>query len=261
MALNEALKEFSIEGKAAMVIGAELPLGAAAAQILAEAGANVMLASQEPGTGDVLKDLAKKIVALGRKAEVKIQSAITRADLSACVDLTVKQFGAVDIAVNVLDVPFFAPVEGTDDTAFEKVIENNFKTVWMACQEAGRSMVQHGGGVIVNITSIMAERGVPNATLYAAAQAAVISLTRSLALEWARKGVRVNAVEMGWVEDERSPAVADQEFGQSLVKYLPEQRLLKPEELGGALLYLVSPAAAYVTGQSIAIDGGVLCRV
>jgi 2-dehydro-3-deoxy-D-gluconate 5-dehydrogenase len=261
MVLNEALKEFSIEGKAALVIGAELPLGAAAAQILAEAGANVVIASQDPGTGDVLKDLSKKIGALGRKVEVKIQSAITRADMSACMDLTVKQLGSLDIAVNALDVPFFAPAEATDDTAFEKVIDNNLKTVWMACQEAGRSMVQHGGGVIVNITSIMAERGVPNGTLYVAAQAAVISLTRSLALEWARKNVRVNAVEMGWVEDQRSPAVKDAEFGQSLVKYLPEQRLLKPEDLGGALLYLVSPAAAYVTGQSIAIDGGLLCRV
>lgn len=261
MALNEAIKEFSIEGKAALVIGAELPLGAAAAQILAEAGANVMLASQDPGTGDALKELSKSIGAMGRKAVVKIQSAITRADLSACMDLTVKQLGALDIAVNALDVPFFAPVEATDDTAFEKVLENNFKTVWMACQEAGRTMVQRGGGAIVNLTSIMAERGVPNGSLYAAAQAAVLSLTRSLALEWARKGVRVNAIEMGWVEDERSPAVKDEDFAPSLVKYLPEQRLLKPEELGGALLYLVSPAAAYVTGQSVAVDGGLLCRV
>jgi 2-dehydro-3-deoxy-D-gluconate 5-dehydrogenase len=261
MALNEAIKEFSIEGKGALVIGAELPLGAAAAQILAEAGANVMLASQDPGTGDALKELSKKIGAMGRKTVVKIQSAITRADLSACMDLTVKQLGALDIAVNALDVPFFAPSEATDDTAFEKVIENNFKTVWMACQEAGRTMVQRGGGAIVNLTSIMAERGVPNGSLYAAAQAAVLSLTRSLALEWARKGVRVNAIEMGWVEDDRSPAVKDEDFGPSLVKYLPEQRLLKPEELGGALLYLVSPAAAYVTGQSVAVDGGLLCRV
>lgn len=261
MALNEAFQEFSIEGKAALVIGAELPLGAAAAQTLAEAGANVMLASQEPGTANALKDLSRKLSALGRKAEVKIQSAITRADITACMDLTVKQLGSLDIAVNALDVPFFAPVEATDDTAFEKVIDNNFKTVWMACQEAGRTMAQRGGGVIVNITSIMAERGVPNGSLYVAAQAAVLSMTRSLALEWARKNVRLNAIEMGWVEDERSPAVKDEQFGQSLVKYLPEQRLLKPQELGGALLYLVSPAAAYVTGQSVAIDGGLLCRV
>jgi 2-dehydro-3-deoxy-D-gluconate 5-dehydrogenase len=261
MALNEAFKEFSLDGKAAVVIGAELPLGAAAAQILAEAGANVVLASQEPGTADALKELSRKVGATGRKTVVKVQSAITRADLSACMDLAVKQFGSLDIVVNALDVPFFAPMEATDDIAFEKVIENNLKTVWMACQEAGRTMIQRGGGVIVNLTSIMAERGVPNATVYSAAQAAVLNLTRSLALEWARKNVRVNAIEMGWAEDERSPAVKDADFSTALIKYLPEQHLLKPEELGGALLYLVSPAAAYVTGQSIAIDGGLLCRV
>jgi hypothetical protein len=175
MALNEALKEFSIEGKAALVIGAELPLGAAAAQALAEAGANLVLASQDPGTGDQLKELAKKISAMGRKAVVQVQSAISRADLSACMDLTVKQLGALDILVNALDVPFFAPVEGTDDSAFERVIENNLKTFWVACQEAGRTMIQRGGGVIVNLTSIMAERGVPNASLYGAAQAAVLN--------------------------------------------------------------------------------------
>src|ERR1700752_1387404 len=107
MAGNEAFKEFSIEGKAALVIGAELPLGAAAAQTLAEAGANVMLASQEPGTANALKDLSRKLSALGRKVEVKIQSAITRADVTACMDLTVKQLGSLDIAVNALDVPFF----------------------------------------------------------------------------------------------------------------------------------------------------------
>jgi NAD(P)-dependent dehydrogenase (short-subunit alcohol dehydrogenase family) len=261
MAVNEAFKEFSIEGKGALVIGAELPLGRAAAQTLAEAGANVVLASQDPGTGDALKELSKKIAATGRKAVVKIQTAATRADLSACMDLTVKELGSLDILVNALDVPYFAPVEATDDTAFEKVIENNLKTVWMACQEGGRTMLQRGGGVIVNLTSIMAERGVPNASLYGAAQAAVLNLTRGLALEWARKNIRVNAIEMGWVEDDRSPAVNDENFGATLIKYLPEQRLLKPEELGGALLYLVSPAAAYVTGQSIAIDGGLLCRV
>ena len=261
MALNEALKEFSIEGKAALVIGAELVLGAAAAQILAEAGANVVLASQGPGTGERLNDLAKKVSALGRKAVVRVQSAGTRADLAACMDLSVKQLGALDIVVNAMDVPYFAPAEASDDTAFDKVMGNNFKTVWMACQEAGRTMLQRGGGAIVNLTSLMSERGVCNASLYCAAQAAVLNLTRGLALEWARRNIRVNAIEMGWVDDPASPAVKDEEFSRILIKYLPDQRLLKPEELGGALLYLVSPAASYVTGQSIAIDGGLLCRV
>ena len=123
-------------------------------------------------------------------------------------------------------------------------------------------MLRQGGGVIVNITSVLAERGVPNAALYCAAKAAVLNLTRALALEWARKGIRVNAIEAGWLDDESSPAAnKDDEFSKTLLKYLPDNRLVKPEELGGALLYLVSPAAGFVTGESIAVDGALLRRV
>src|SRR5271169_6125642 len=113
----------------------------------------------------------------------------------------------------------------------------------MSCQEGARVMLPRGGGAIVNITSVLAERGVPNAALYCAAKAAVLNLTRALALEWARKNVRLNAIEAGWMDDPGSPAVADGEFRKALLKYLPYKRLLKPEELAGALLYLVCPAS------------------
>ena len=122
-------------------------------------------------------------------------------------------------------------------------------------------MLRRGGGVIVNIISVLADRGVPNAALYCAAQAGVLNLTRALALEWARKGIRINAIKAGWLEDGKSAATNEDEFSKNLLKYLPDNQLIKPEELGGALLYLVSPAAAFVTGESIAVDGGLLCRV
>src|SRR5216683_1435033 len=261
MAIPEALKEFSIEAKSGLVIGAETVVGRVAARTLAEAGANLILASQEPGTSDKLKEVAKTVQAVGKKAVTQVQNATTRADLSATVDLTVKQLGGLDIMINVLDAPFYASAEGTDDSAFERILDQNLKTVWMACQEGSRVMLQRGGGVIVNVTSTMAQRGVPNASIYCAAKAAVLNLTRALALEWARKGIRVNALELGWLEDESSPAVKDPDFRNSLLKYLPYNRLMKPEEFAGALLYLVSPAAGFVTGESIAVDGGLLCRV
>jgi 2-deoxy-D-gluconate 3-dehydrogenase len=256
-----ALKEFSLEGKAAVVIGAEHAVGRAAAAALAEAGAKVLLASQEPGTEKQLKEAAKAIGASGAKVSIRVQSAALRGDLSSTAELAVKQLGALDILVNALDAPLYAPAEAADDSAFDKVIEGNLKTVWMACQEGGRVMLRRGGGVIVNITSVLADRGVPNAALYCAAQAGVLNLTRALALEWARKGIRVNAIKAGWLEEEKSPATNQDEFAKNLMKYLPDNRLIKPEELGGALLYLVSPAAAFVTGESIAVDGGLLCRV
>ena len=256
-----ALKEFSLEGKAAVVIGAEHAVGRAAAAAMAEAGAKVLLASQEPGTEKQLKEAAKAIGASGAKVSIRVQSASIRGDLSSTAELAVKELGALDILVNALDAPLYAPAEAADDSAFDKVIEGNLKTVWMACQEGGRVMLRRGGGVIVNITSVLADRGVPNASLYCAAQAGVLNLTRALALEWARKGIRVNAIKAGWLEEAKSPATNEDEFAKNLMKYLPDNRLIKPEELGGALLYLVSPAAAFVTGESIAVDGGLLCRV
>jgi NAD(P)-dependent dehydrogenase (short-subunit alcohol dehydrogenase family) len=261
MAANEGPKDFSLEGRAALVIGAERVIGTAAATVLAEAGADVLLASQDVGAEKALNDAAKAVAAAGRKAVVQSQRAAIRADVSATCDLAVKQLGGLHIIVNAMDAPLFAPAEATDDSMFDRVIENNVKTVWMACQEGARVMSGLGGGAIVNITSIFAERGVPNAGIYCAAKAAVLNLTRALALEWARKNVRINALEAGWVEEEGSPALDDDEFSKSLIKYLPENRLVKPEELGGALLYLVSPAAGFVTGESIAVDGGLRCRI
>jgi NAD(P)-dependent dehydrogenase (short-subunit alcohol dehydrogenase family) len=255
------LKEFSLEGKAAVVIGAENPVGRAAAIALAEAGAKVLIASQEPGTDKQLKEVAKAASASGAKVSIRVQHAAIRGDLSSTAELAVKEIGGLDIVVNAIDAPFYAPADAADDSAFDKVIESNLKTVWMSCQEASRVMLRRGGGVIVNIISVLSERGVPNASLYCAAQAAVLNLTRALALEWARKGIRVNAIKAGWLEEEKSPATNEDEFSKNLTKYLPDNKLVKPDELAGALIYLVSPAAGFVTGESIAVDGGLLCRV
>ncbi|HEY6394062.1 MAG TPA: SDR family oxidoreductase [Candidatus Binataceae bacterium] len=261
MASTESLKDFSLDGKGAIVVGAERSVGRAAAITLAEAGANVLLASQNPGTEKELKDAAKQIQSAGGQAVVRVQNAAVRADLSATADMAVRELGGLNILVNAVDCPVYGPAEGADDSVFDNVIENNLKTVWMACNEMARVMIRQGGGTIVNITSILGRRGVPNAALYCAAQAGVLNLTRALALEWARKGVRVNAITAGWMDDELSPAKGKDEFSRNLIKYLPSNRLVKPEELGGALLYLVSPAAGFVTGESIAVDGGLLCRV
>jgi NAD(P)-dependent dehydrogenase (short-subunit alcohol dehydrogenase family) len=261
MASETILKDFSLQGKAAVVIGAENVAGRACAIALAEAGARLMLASQEPGTDTQLKETAKAIAMAGSQPEVRSQNSAIRADLSATADLAVKKLGRLDILVNVLDAPWYGPAESADDGAFERVVENNFKTVWMACQEGARVMLPQGGGAIVNLTSVLAQRGVPNASLYCAAKAAVLNLTRALALEWGRRGIRVNAIEAGWLDEPASPTRGDEDFKKNLLKYLPYNRLVKPDELAGALLYLVSPAAGFVTGESIVVDGGLMCRV
>jgi len=262
MPIPEGLNDFSLKGKRALVIGAEHPIGRTAAVALVEAGARVVLASQEPGAGEALNIAAQAVHAAGqRNPPVQIQSAALRADVRATVDLTVRELGGLDLLVTALDKQLYAPIESIEDSAFDRVLDENFKSVWLACQEAGRVMLQHGGGVIVNINNVMAERGVPNATLYCAAKGAVRNLVRALALEWARRNIRINLLECGWLDTADSPATQEGEFSERLIKYLPYRRLLKPDEIAGALLYLVSPAAGFVTGTSMAVDGGLLCRV
>jgi NAD(P)-dependent dehydrogenase (short-subunit alcohol dehydrogenase family) len=262
MPLPDGLNDFSLGGKRALVIGAEHPVGRTAAVALVEAGARVLLASQEPGTEDALDITAKAINAAGqRNPPVQIQCASLRADVSATVDLTVRELGGLEILVTALDKQFYGPIDTVDDSVFDRVLEENFKSVWLACQEGGRVMLECGGGVIVNIDNVMAERGVPNAALYCAAKGAVRNLIRALALEWARRNIRINLLECGWLDLADSPATQEGEFSERLIRYLPYRRLLKPDEIAGALLYLVSPAAGFVTGTSIAVDGGLLCRV
>ncbi len=262
MALPPGIKDFSLAGKRALVLGAEHNLGRVAAVTLAEAGAKVMIASQDAGTADALNEVAKAIMAAGqKKVPLQVQRAALRADLSATADLAVKELGGLDILITAFDGPFYAPFDTTDDSAYDRVMEENFKTVWMACQEVGRVMLQRGGGSIVNISNVMAERGVPNATLYCAAKGAVRNLVRALALEWARRSIRINMIECGWLDEPGRAETEPGDFSEKLIKYLPYRRLLKPEEIAGALLYLVSPAASFVTGESIAVDGGLLCRV
>jgi NAD(P)-dependent dehydrogenase (short-subunit alcohol dehydrogenase family) len=262
MALPQGLNDFALVDKAALVIGAEHPVGRVAAATLAEAGARLMIASQEPATDEQIAETVKAVQAAGAKAApiTQVQNASIRADVRSTIDTAVKRLGGLDVLVMSLDAPYYAPAEASDDTIFDRVLESNLKSVWMACQEGGRAMYQRGGSIVV-ISSVLAERGVPGASLYCAAKGAVANLVRALALEWARRNIRINLLEAGWMAEEGSPALANDEFAANLLKYLPYKRLVKPEELAGALLYLASPASGFVTGEAIAVDGGLLCRV
>jgi NAD(P)-dependent dehydrogenase (short-subunit alcohol dehydrogenase family) len=262
MALPQGLDDFTLADKAALIIGAEHPAGHVAAVTLTEAGAKLMIASQEPGTNDQINETVKATQAAGAKTApvTQIQNAEIRADVRATIDNAVKRLGGLDVIVMALDEPYYAPADAGDDSIFDRVMERNVKSVWMACQEGARAMRQRGGSIVV-ISSVLAERGVPGASLYCAAKGAVANLVRALALEWARDKIRINLLETGWLTEEGSPALANDEFAANLLKYLPYKRLVKPEELAGALLYLASPASGFVTGEAIPIDGGLLCRV
>lgn len=262
MALPHGLDDFALKDKAALVIGAEHPVGRVAAVALAEAGARLMLASQETGTDSQIKEAVAAAQAAGAAAApaAQVQNASIRADVRSTIDAAVKHLGGLDVVVTALDTPYYAAADAADDTIFDRVIDANVKSVWMACQESARAMRARGGSIVV-LSSVLAERGVAGASLYCAAKGAVANLVRALALEWARAQIRINLLEAGWTDEPGSPALVKDEFATNLLKYLPYKRLVQPEELAGALLYLASPASGFVTGEAIAVDGGLLCRV
>jgi len=254
-------EHFSLAGKAALVIGASNPLGRAAAVALAEAGADVGVATTTRSAREEVaaNSCANEIWALDRKGFAQAMDAADEREVDSLVERTVSEFGRLDILVNAQDVHFAKPALDISLAEWRRVIDANLTGVFLACRAEGREMVTRESGRIVNISSVLAERGMANGSAYCAAQAGVLNLTRALALEWARSGVTINAVGAGWID--AGGFLADENMKRQLERYLPYKRLAEPEEISGAVVYLVSDAAAYLTGQVVWIEGGALSHV
>ena len=244
-----------------VVIGASNPLGRAAAVALAEAGADVGVATTTRSAREEVaaNSCANEIWALDRKGFAQAMDAADEREVDSLVERAVSEFGRIDILVNAQDVHFAKPALDISLAEWRRVIDANLTGVFLACRAAGREMVTRESGRIVNISSVLAERGMANGSAYCAAQAGVLNLTRALALEWARSGVTINAVGAGWID--AGGFLADENMKRQLERYLPYKRLAEPEEISGAVVYLVSDAAAYLTGQVVWIEGGALSHV
>ena len=277
------LEEFSLRGKAALVIGGSTAIGRAVAVALAEAGADVAVSSVTRSKGEEVAahSCANEVWALDRKGFAEVIDAASETDVAALVERTVSELGALDIVVNAHDLPFAKPLPETTPAEWRRVLDVNLTGVYLACRAAAARMLQHGGGRadarpsgrIINVSSVLGERGLANGGAYCAAQAGVLNLTRALALEWARpdgrpygpsgasarSGINVNAVGAGWTEG--MGIIADPDLKRQLERYLPQRRLGRPEEIAGVVVYLASEAAAYLTGQVIWIEGGALSHV
>ena len=255
------VERFSLAGKAALVIGASNPLGRAAAVALAEAGADVGVASttRSPREEVAANSCANEIWALNRKGFVAAIDAADESDAELAIERTVAEFGRLDILVNAPDLHFSKPLTDISLAEWRRVLDANLTSVFLACRAAAREMLKQERGRIVNISSVLAERGMANGSAYCAAQAGVLNMTRALALEWARSGVTVNAVGAGWIA--AGGFLADENMRRQLERYLPYRRLAEPGEISGAVVYLASEAAAYLTGQVIWIEGGALSHV
>ena len=243
---------FDLEGRVAIVTGASSGLGAQMARALHGAGASVVVAARRL---DRLQDLAEEL-----KGAVAIACDVSNDDdVAQLVDATVSQFGHIDIVVNNAGVGDPAPAELETMENFRHTIEVNVTGVFSLCQAAGRHMLERGSGSIVNVASILGLVGagqIPQ-TSYSPSKGAVVQLTRELAAQWARKGVRVNAIAPGWFESEMTAEMfADERAMQWVKRKTPMGRPGVQGELDGVLLFLAGDASTYVTGAVIPVDGG-----
>ena len=253
---------FSLEGKVALVTGASSGLGVTFASSLAEAGADVVLAARR---ADRLEAVAEGIRATGRRA-LPVSCDVTDPEqVEEAVAQAVAELGRIDVLVaNAGAVPEgFAMPEKLPPALFAQSIDVNLNGTWNTCQSAGRRMLEQGSGSIVIVSSYTGLAGVPHfPPAYQAAKAALMNVSKSLAVSWADRGVRVNALAPGWFPSEMTEAVlAAPPFLDRINAQAPMGRAGRPEELVGALLLLASEAGSYITGSTITVDGGTSASV
>ncbi len=247
-------EEWSLSGKAAIITSDRRGWTPFLASALAEAGADVAVA------GSRASDISEAVVAVreqGRRA-LSIDADLTDAsNVASMVDAVVAEFGAVDILVNNARVEYGKPFVEVTEAEWQAVMDFNVKSMFLCCQAAGRQMLAQGGGRIVNIGSGLAVRGLWNSAVSSAGQGAIRQLTLSLALEWARQNIRVNAIGAGWLATEQPSEESQREL---LVRYIPSRRKGHPTDLCGLLVYLASDACDFVTGQMVHVDGGLMAH-
>ncbi|WP_214370575.1 SDR family NAD(P)-dependent oxidoreductase [Pseudonocardia sp. H11422] len=251
---------FSLDSKSALVTGASKGIGRAVALGLAHAGADVALLARSTGA---LEEVAEEVEKSGCRALVLTCDVSDPAQVRQAVSTAVTEFGQVDIVVNNAGgFDFAGPFLDLESSDWQQVMRVNFDSVVHVCQAVGRHMVRRGSGSVINMSSIAGLGGVPMLSTYAASKAAILSLTRTLAAEWAKSGVRVNALTPGWVSTELTKNfVGSPEASAGLLHAVPARRWGQPEDVVGSAVFLAGDAARFVTGCCLTVDGATTAYV
>lgn len=251
---------FDLSGKTALVTGASHGLGAGFARTLASAGARVALAARQTSKLETLKG---EIEAAGGTAAAVSMDVTDPDSVRAAFDATEAALGPVDILVNNAGIAVTKPFLEMSVEDWDSVLDTNLKGCFLAGQEAARRMAarhaENGdGGSIINIASVLGQSVIGHLSGYCTSKAALIQLTKSMGLELARVGVRVNALAPGYIETPINTDFFHTPAGEKLVKGIPQRKLGQSEDLDGALLLLASDASKYMTGTVVTVDGGFL---
>jgi NAD(P)-dependent dehydrogenase (short-subunit alcohol dehydrogenase family) len=244
-----------LKSRTAVVIGGTSGIGLTLALGLATAGANVVSTGRR---AELVESAAAAIEKLGRKSLAVTCDITKRSSIEALLGVTSAKFGAVDILVNCAGTTRRTPTVDVSDDEWNSIMETNLNGTLRACQIFGRKMIERKYGRIINIASLSSFVALYEVAAYGASKSGVASLTKSLAVEWARYGVCVNAVVPGVFRTDMNTELLNGPRGQEFLLRTPMQRFGKLEELVGAAVFLASDAASFVTGHLLAVDGGFL---
>lgn len=244
----------SLSGKVAVVTGASRGLGRAICVALAEAGAHVVGAARnEKG----LAETRSKAERPGMEFVEVVADVSQPADCESIVETAWSKFGRIDVLVNNAGVLLEKPFLDIQQEEWNQVIETNLGACYRLCKGVGRHMVKAGSGSVINISSIWSDMGVNRMASYSASKGGIVSLTYALAVEWARFGIRVNAISPGYFDSGMTDeAMKVPRVKEAILARIPMRRIGRPAELGPLVVYLASDASSFVTGSVFTIDGG-----
>jgi NAD(P)-dependent dehydrogenase (short-subunit alcohol dehydrogenase family) len=245
---------FALNGQVALVTASSKGIGKACALALAEAGADIILGLRQVSAG---KGLASQIQKIGRKV-LPVQMDVSRMDeIRSAVQAGFKHFGRIDILVNNAGIGEPNPAEKVNEKDFDDTLNVNLKGTFFTSQAVGRIMIKQKHGRIINICSQAGIVALPTESVYCMTKAAIAHLTKCLALEWASHNITVNAVAPTFITTPGTRKwLENADFRASVRRRIPLGRIGKPEEVAGPVVFLASPAASFITGETIMVDGG-----